>query len=395
MRTLLIQRHGVLFDEEWVGPTLELPAQPTATSLALTADSGAELLRLASDPDALPILLGLDRDCAQYGGVTALRLFGLHEPTLWEQCVVKWIAARLEVVNPLLTQEAAQGPLAPMGEVLADPLARWPETPPKGLTLLHGEDPDLEALGATRWLREQLLNVDRAEWEHWVDGVLILVPNDEERLSVWRARLEEAGLPVKSRGWESLAETPVGKWVVALAGLVGGNNRPISCASLRAVFEAPLYSMPDDGRRSDVRAIIRELRRPSITFPALTAHAAAWFDRRIKALEKRDDVADDELKRDVVELTKRESAVETLISWLSVAVGGAATAGLWSRMLTLFDKKHLAVQSRLGAATQRELPGILAGVTAALSDLTRAGESLGASPVDVLQAEGRARRPPR
>ncbi len=391
MRTLLIQRHGVLFDEEWVGPTLELPAQPTATSLALTADSGAELLRLASDPDALPILLGLDRDCAQYGGVTALRLFGLHEPTLWEQCVVKWIAARLEVVNPLLTQEAAQGPLAPMGEVLADPLARWPETPPKGLTLLHGEDPDLEALGATRWLREQLLNVDRAEWEHWVDGVLILVPNDEERLSVWRARLEEAGLPVKSRGWESLAETPVGKWVVALAGLVGGNNRPISCASLRAVFEAPLYSMPDDGRRSDVRAIIRELRRPSITFPALTAHAAAWFDRRIKALEKRDDVADDELKRDVVELTKRESAVETLISWLSVAVGGAATAGLWSRMLTLFDKKHLAVQSRLGAATQRELPGILAGVTAALSDLTRAGESLGASPVDVLREELRSR----
>lgn len=385
MRTLLLHRRGVLFEEQWVGPTLALPPPPSASSLGLIADRLGDLDALATDADALPIRLGLDRELAQFGRIEAIRPWGLHQPTPWERRVVAWIAAQLGVADPLPCEDAWSGPLAPMGAVLADPLSRWPDAPPSGLTLLEGADPDLEALGATRWLRRDLVGIDPAAWSTWTDSVLILVPDDALRLATWKARLEEAGLPVRSRGWQSIADSPVGRWFLSLASLAGGDRIAVRRSDLHAVFDAPLYTMPVGGRRSDLRAILRELRRPSISFAMLRAHAAAWFVRRIEALAGRDDLAQAERKSEREELEARAGSVATVLSWLADALGNDEQPGLWRRLLTLLSAERLSVQRRVGATQRTDLLGALAVATDALDELGRAAVVGETPPVTTLR----------
>ena len=402
MRTLLLQRRGVLFEAEWVGPILELPPQPTAKSLGLRAEMQGELEVLVSDPNALPIRLGLERECVQFGRIDAIQPHGLHDATKWERLVVSWIAGRLGVADPLseAAAEAADGPMAAMGRILADPIARWPDAPPTGLTLLHAEDPDLEALGATRWLRQLLLDVEPDAWPTWVDDVLIVVPDDAGRVANWRTRLEEAGLPVRSRGWESVAETPIGRWALALASLAGGEDRPVQRSDLHAVFDAPLYTMPGEGRRSDLRAILRELRRPTITFAMLMKHAAAWFARRTDALDAKDVSSEPERVAERLterkDLTDRAAAIETLLSWVSEALGSADDPNIWGKLRHLLGKDRLAVQTRVGATGQPDLIAALAGFVSALDDLCRTSATTAATPAatlrEALSSSGRGLR---
>ena len=396
MRTLLLHRRGVLFEDPWLGPTFELPAEPTVASLGLTADHPEALDALVANDNALPERLGLDRDLAQFGRVTAIRAWALHDPTPWERRVVAWIATHLDITDPLLADEPPAGPFAALGNTLADPIAPWPATPPAGLALLEGDDPDLEALGATRRLRQQLVAEEPTTWPAWTNGVLILVPDDATRLAIWRARLEEAGLPVRSRGWQSLTETPVGRWALALAALAGGDTRAVRRVDLEAVFGAPLFTMPDGGRSADLRAILRELRRPSVTFGLLKHHAAAWFTRRLDALPTRVELTDVERTTESADLTARAAAVETLLTWLSEALGSDDAPGVWSRLLVLLNKEHLAVHGRVGAAKRPELLAMLTGVTEALDELARAGASDEVAPAmtlrEALSSRGRGLR---
>ncbi len=357
MRELLVTRHGVVFDGEWTGPHLEIPAAPCAVDLELSDDTPQEEWDVLGDVDALPTRLGLEREIPSFGGVESLRLWGLHEPSRWEGRVVTWLAERLAVPNPLADQSTSEdGPFAEFAQRVSQLVVPWPEAPPTGLGLLRGQDPDLEALGGTRWLRRQLMEQPRERWADWLDQVLVLTPNDPTRIELWRRRLEQAGLPVRTRLWSSLTETVLGRWLLALARLSGGATRPVRRSDLVAVLEAPVYTMVTGGRRADLRRIVRDLRRPEIDFALFARHVDAWFERRVKDL----DPESDSFEEDRADLGARCQAVQTLLAWIVEAVGPRGQAGLWRRLLQLMDRQHLAVQSRLGGTGDADLLAAMA-----------------------------------
>ncbi len=356
MRELLVSRRGVVFDEQWVGPWLELPAEPTAETLGLTAPPPDPAWVGLAEDDTLPRVLGLDRELPSYGRIDAIRPWGLHEPTAWERRIVNWLALHLGVPDPLETPAQTQrGPLSGFADTLAELMEPWPATPPTGLELLRAQDPDLEALAAVRWLRRLLLEQPADSWEAWLDGVLLLVPDDPARQATWRRRLEEGGLPVISRGWTALADTLVGRWLIATSRLYGGSSRTFSREDLVTVLETPVFRMAEGGRRADLRLVLRDLRRPRLRFDLLINHARSWFERRIDDLDPDDESFAE--SRDALE--KRQESLLQLLNWLVEAVGPDSREGLWGRMLELIGQDRLALSSRLGATQDLELLGAL------------------------------------
>lgn len=374
MRTLLLHRRGVLFDESWVGPVLELPAPPTADDLwgvggAPAAGAAADGLPAPLTDDDVAARVGLDRALAQVGRIDALRLWGLHEPSPWEQRLTRWVAARLGVAVPV-EPAAARSPFSSVAEAIPDPILPWPAVPP-GLDVRCGGDPDLEALGAVRWVRQALVGAGPSAPAEWLSGVLVLIPDDPARQLAWEARLSEAGLPFQSRGWASLGESPVGRWAVGLARLSTAHD--IRREDLSAVFDVPLFVMPREGSRGDLRAILRSLRLPALPFSVFKAHARAWFEEKRRAAAAR--VGDGEPGSDGPDrLAERQSAVETVLAWVAEAVQPAGPA-IWQRLLELLGDHRLRTNAALRARTDADGARALAALKACLEELAATAES--------------------
>lgn len=366
MREIVLTRHGVVFEDAFVGPVLELPRRPAGGDFARVPGGLGGL----STVEQIASALGLHRELAAVGRVEGIRLFGLHEPDPWERALVSWTASVLRVGDPMQAppHSTQPGPFCDFAGLLADPLAVWPKVPPAGAHAVEGEDPGLEALGVVRFLRRLVLDRPEAERLAWLDDVLVLVPDDAPRLALWRDQLERAGLPVRTRVWSRLAESAPGRWVSALLDLHAGEARPVRRASLHAVFDAPLYRLPEGARRADLRSILRELRRSSLTLDALRSHAAAWFDRRLRAL----DPSEDDHAESLQALQARRDGALQVIDAVKAAVGASDASGLWLRVRRLLGADGFGMVARIAATGDADLRAAAAAVQALVEELAAA-----------------------
>lgn len=230
---LFLVRRGVVPEGDFLGWVVEIPPEPLSTAQrkgwafahASEVPSGAPAL------DAVLDAMGFPSRFVGIGAPARLVAWGLVEPSVWESAVVNWVERRLarkaESQPARPTFAAVDATIGQVADSFLDPfLAVRPGVNPP-LRLIEGGDPELEAMGVARVLRERLLAEDPRDWPSWFDGVRVLVPAGGSRVATWRHSLERAGFPVLPVERRSLADTGIARWLVRRLDLASWSELPL------------------------------------------------------------------------------------------------------------------------------------------------------------------------
>lgn len=376
MPTLLLARRRVNPVAPFVGHVLQPPPPPTASWCAENdVDPSALIDAWHRDRERFWWMLGADLDLAGVGHPTRTALLGLHAPTPWERCWCAWACARLGVEVPEEPSFAA-GPFD--ASPLQDPLADWLDTPPEGMRVVVGADPGLEALGVARVLRGELVTRPESEWGAWCDDTLVLLPDDPARLATWRRVLESHGLPVQTEETAALADSPVARWLLAVVGVAGWTTGRVQRDVLRDALLAPLLAL-GGAWRSDLRDLLRTLRRPALDLAAWRRHVSGYFLGLERALDARDDLSAAEREDARAALATRKEALRVRVESIADALATPTSADFWRRLLKLLldaAPEGLGVRTRVHAArVDDNMPRALEACLETIEGLALAAEA--------------------
>ena len=350
MPTLYLTRAGVAPVLPVLGHIVAVPPAPKLVQQPEWDESwpeDVERLVRTGDDDALMVRLGHDKLLRGVGKPDHLQFVGLHDPTPWEARFVLWAlrSCGVESSNGLVHEPLPTGPFGSMTQCLADPVLSWPAQPPKGVELVVGATSALEALGVVRAVRTWMLGQEPDAWASLCDDVLVLLPSGGARVETWRREFERHGLPARTSLWLPISDTAVGRWLMALAELGGWRRCAMNRDVLRSVLLAPMWVHGEHISRSDLRGLLRSLRRPRVSLDQWKAHVHGYFEQRIQQ-RQRDPEADPAfMDADLETLRARRHAILGRVDgWLS-ALEDATTPGYWNRLLGLLgaDKKDQAL----------------------------------------------------
>ena len=400
MPTLYLTRPGITPPPPVFGHVLTIPSAPSASQQPDNDPTWlADLLHLIAtdDEDALMDRLGHTALLAGVGKPDHVQLIGLHEPTPWERRFAHWAQTKCGVATPIALDAATDLPanFSPLAAALADPVLPWPDKPLDRLNLVVGATPTLEALGVVRAIRAWLLDHDPTQWPELADDLLVLLPAGTARLTLWQRALERHGLPVQTTRWIRLADTAVGRWLMSVCDLAGWRDDALDRDTLRAMLMSPMWVLGEQISRSDLRTLVRALRRPTVTLAQWEAHVGGHYAQLRRRRRRRGDADAAILQADLDELTQREDAIiQRVRSWLEV-LGDVTSPGFWKKLLSLLgsDRKSadeaptkLRVTARVRASANGQndeaslsdsgdLSNIVIRCKAVLETLSHAGEA--------------------
>jgi ATP-dependent helicase/nuclease subunit A len=356
-----------------VGRVVEIPPPPRADDLAERkldpADPGFDNAVLG------PVLAGIGRP-------ERLVPYGLVAPTSWERRFVAYAARRLEIAPEpgwdAFSLETG-GPFDDLARAVADPLAPSPAER-DAIALVEAEDPELEAIAAARAIRAWLDPVPVDLWPALVSEVVVLLPSSPARRATWKRILEAHGLAADAPVWRTLAELPVGRWLVALARLSGWASAPVHRDDLRDALLAPMFTLQSGARRSDLRSCLRSLRSHRVHLDDWRAHLAAWTAAAEAGLA--DDLTKTERAEAVAALKARADGLRKLTDLIAMHLGHGGAA--FSRVL--------AVVEALGARERLQASGVDVAIRAyergvRILRTLAAGEDAGAGPSPARRLE--------
>ncbi len=336
MTILYLCRPGLRPDESFLGHCVDVPPHPSQDSferLGLTADEALAAAR--EGEDALFVLLGVDRAFAGLGRPGSVQLVGLHDPSPWERRFVAWATRRVGVeLDPGAWSLPPSGPFNQIAGGLADPIASWPAVPPAGLHTLEAGSPGLEARAIARRLRETLLAAPREQWPDLCESMLVLAPGSTSRRATLHRELQRAGIPVRVSLSTPLSETPLGRWLTALAALADWSEGPVSRDTLRTALGSPFAALGKGAWRGDLRRLVRALRRPTVDRSAWDAHVQAFFAARIARLGL-GDLDEEQRATRTAELEARRGGISDFVQGIIQRLDDAREPAFFVRLAEL------------------------------------------------------------
>jgi hypothetical protein len=169
---LYLVRPGAEPPGDYLGWVVKIPAEPTAQALAgAGCPVRPDRLPAGQAPlDAALEALGLPGKLAGLGRPARMVAWGFVVPSAWEQAVVGWVARQVELEPMWQDGQAARGPdaladpaMEQVAAVFVDPFHTLEVRDPDRVCWIEGADPELEALGVARRLRQELAQYDPAQ----------------------------------------------------------------------------------------------------------------------------------------------------------------------------------------------------------------------------------------
>ena len=269
-----------IFVPEFEAPTVPLPV----------TDLDA-LARALGWPAALPV-------AARHARIDAVVTWGMVEPSAWERTFVAWVARELgaELLAPLGPPGFASAPAADAGRFV-DLRARlhhlrpWasPAEVPEDVIVRRAATRRGEARAVARALRGWLVAslgegiADPEVAARRCDEILVLVPDDPDRVDRFATELERADLPVRAHRRTPVLATGLGRWVLGLAELSGWGPdqarrrdllEELALAPFTAVSRFPATAPARPSRRC-LAELIASLRRPALELETWRRHVEA------------------------------------------------------------------------------------------------------------------------